>query len=117
MLLDDLSLPDIANQLYLHVLSRPASAEEHAEIVELLASGFSNRRVQQAKRKRPSSRRLTRVSWSNHLHPQATRIKLELEQLVRAGDLPTRRLTSDWRERAEDVIWALVNSPEFIFAP
>jgi len=23
----------------------------------------------------------------------------------------------DWRERMEDALWALVNSPEFVFVP
>ena len=117
LFLSDVSLPEMANRLYLHILSRPASPEESDEIIALLLPGFSKRRVPGAKRSRPTSRRLTRVSWSNHLHPEATRIKLELERRVRAGDPPTNRLSSDWRERAEDAIWALVNSPEFVFAP
>ena len=33
------------------------------------------------------------------------------------GDPPTTRLEADWRERMEDMVWALVNSPEFVFVP
>jgi len=57
------------------------------------------------------------VSWSNHLNPEATRIKQELEKEVRVGDIPTERLRPEWRERMEDVLWALVNTPEFVFVP
>jgi hypothetical protein len=57
------------------------------------------------------------VSWSNHLNAEATKIKLEEERAARAGDPPTLALQSDWRERMEDTVWALVNSPEFIFVP
>jgi len=33
------------------------------------------------------------------------------------GDPPTARLDADWRSRVEDMLWALVNSPEFVFVP
>ena len=57
------------------------------------------------------------VSWNNHFSVEANHIKIELERLAREGDPPTRRLRAEWRERMEDVIYALVNSPEFIFIP
>ena len=62
-------------------------------------------------------RRRHSVSWSNHLNVEATKIKLEMERAARAGDPPTERLKAEWRERMEDVVWALVNSPEFVFLP
>ena len=58
-----------------------------------------------------------RVSWSNHLSPEASRIQIEMEKAARDGDPPTDRLTPAFRERMEDVVWALTNSPEFVFIP
>ncbi len=66
---------------------------------------------------RPPHDRRGMISWSNHLEQEATNIKMELQEVVQAGDPPTRRLTEDWRERLEDVIWSMMNSPEFRFAP
>ncbi len=40
---------------------------------------------------------------------EATKIKLEAER--------TARLAPAWRERMEDAVCALVNSPEFMFVP
>ena len=57
------------------------------------------------------------VSWANHLSPEATTIKMELERQAREGDPPTKRLRPEWREKMEDMIWVLVNSPEFAFIP
>jgi hypothetical protein len=66
----------------------------------------------------PRHRKATRpVSWSNHLNAEATKIKLEAERAARAGDPPSERIAAPWRERMEDAVWALVNSPEFMFVP
>ena len=60
---------------------------------------------------------LGHVSWSNHLSPEANRIKIELEKRAREGDPPTVALKAGWRERMEDMLWAVLNSPEFVFVP
>ena len=65
----------------------------------------------------PPRRFARRVSWSNHLSPEATEIQLERERAVREGDPPSARLTPGFRERMEDIVWALVNDPEFLFIP
>ena len=42
---------------------------------------------------------------------------LESQRLVARGEPPTARLTNDFRERVEDVLWALINTPEFVVIP
>ncbi len=116
--LEDRRLPDLLEAVFLQMLSRPPSADELQTFVEILSDGYAARRTELAKAgtKKPPAR-VAAVSWSNHLNPEATRLKLEQERAARAGDPPTDRLVSDWRERMEDVLWALVNSPEFVFVP
>lgn len=103
--------------LYLRVLSRPPSKKEVDSLVAFLGESYRSRIVHGALPVLPSPRGKRRVSWSNHLSPEATRIQLAEERDVRAGDPPTARLTTEFRERMEDVVWALVNSPEFMFVP
>jgi hypothetical protein len=40
-----------------------------------------------------------------------------MEREVLAGDEPTARLAGPWRKRLEDMVWAICNSPEFVFVP
>ena len=82
---------------------------------EVLILGYSDRQTGAAPAARPKRR--TPVSWANHLSPDATRLKMELEEAARAGDPPTPRLKADWRRRMEDALWALFNTPEFVFVP
>ena len=84
--------------------------------VEFLADGYESRVVAG----QPATRRqdfYNPVSWSNHLSAEATRIKQAMERAVLAGDPPTKRLVASWRQRMEDVVWSLTNSPEFAFLP
>ena len=107
----------LVEALFLQLLSREPSASEQETFAAALAAGFPDRVVAGAAvRTQPRIYR-NAVSWSNHLNAEATRIKLQLEEDARNGDPPTERLTAEWRQRAEDVIWVLLNSPEFVFVP
>jgi hypothetical protein len=103
--------------VYLRILSRPPDDAEVSRLVGYLGDTYATRVVAGAKAVATTSGASRRVSWSNHLSPEATTIQMELEKAARAGDPPTARLTAGFRERMEDIVWALVNSPEFIFVP
>lgn len=113
--LENRLLPELIDRLTQRILSRPATADERRMLAEELREGYSERRVEAplTLRKLPP----VTVTWANHLRPESTQAKVELEKIIRAGDPPTRRLRESWRLRMEDVIWALYNSPEFAFVP
>lgn len=112
------SVKELIESLYLTILGRLPEPGELTNLAMLLEPGFESRRLEpRSPSKQPVSHKRNAVSWANHLVPEATIIKLALEQEVLLGDVPTERLESDWRERMEDVTWALINSPEFLFVP
>ena len=113
----DVTLDQLIDEIYLRLFTRFPQSAERKVVKQVLGKGFKKRlRLDEPIVRRAPNRRGT-VSWSNHLEEEATTIKVELEQVVRAGDPPTRRLQADWRERMEDVVWSLLSSPEFRFAP
>jgi hypothetical protein len=115
--LEDQPLDQLVERLFLQILSRPPSDDERDMIVGMLADGYELRRNAEVPVVAKKKEQRNAVSWSNHLSAEATRIKQELERKVQAGDPPTSRLQSQWRERMEDVVWAMINSPEFVFVP
>lgn len=113
----DMTLQQLTRETFLRITSRLPTAEEEKLFASYLKEGFDSRLVM-SENTTPKKRKAQRpVSWSNHLNPEATKIKQEAEREARAGDPPTERIAPAWRERMEDAVWALVNSPEFVFVP
>ena len=114
----DLSLDEMVEAVFLRLLTRMPTDDERVLYGELLSEGFGSRIVPESKRAAPvRPDPLKHVSWSNHLSAEANRIKIEMEKRAREGDPPTVLLEADWRERLEDMLWALMNSPEFVYLP
>ena len=48
---------------------------------------------------------------------KSNEVRLARQKQVEKGDAATTQLVATWRERAEDMVWALVNSPEYVWIP
>lgn len=108
----------LVDQIFLRLLTRHPTDAERSNLVEMLRPGFKERILPEGKRPPPVKLPpLKHVAWSNHLSAGANSIKIELEKRAREGDPPTTALHPEWRERLEDVLWAVLNSPEFVHLP
>ena len=117
MSLKDQTLEQLIDEMFLRILTRPALANERNMFANLLRASYDKRKVKDAELVSTARKTDTRVSWSNHLSSEATLIRMEEERRLRLGEKPTNRLTAEFRERMEDALWAVFNSPEFVVVP
>lgn len=118
--LEDQSVEAFVDRLYLRLLTRKPNDAEKKSAVELLAPGYEAR-VKKVSADKPENaaerKRPYYFTWSNHLDGIANELAVVEEEKVRKGKPPTAQLDSDWRERTEDLVWTLLNAPEWIFVP
>ena len=115
--LEDRALPQLVEATFFRILTRPPSAQERRVAEDYLRPTHMDRKQPGSAKRKKYLNSDKRVSWANHLSAEATVIRMEEERRLRSGDVPTERLKPDFRERYEDLIWSLVNSPEFTLAP
>ena len=118
--LEEQSVEQLIDRLFLRLLTRKPNAAEKARFTKLLTAGYDTRVIPKAERvsPKPGKREPERyVTWSNHVDGPANALALKKEQAARRGDPPTNALTADWRLRMEDALWALLNSPEWMYTP
>ena len=118
--LEDRSLEEMVDEVFLRMLTRLPAPAERQTMEDLLGPHFADRiAATDADHGSGDTPEKTdgRVSWGNHFDPESNRIRMDEERKVRMGDPPTARLTTEFRERFEDMVWALVNTPEFSVIP
>jgi hypothetical protein len=108
----------LVDRVFLRYLGRFPTEIEREPFARALAVGFDERLVPAAEvSEPPAPEPLPRVTWSNHLRPEANTIALELEARARVGPPADPRLVPAWREVFEDVVWSVVNGREFVWIP
>ena len=115
--LQDLPLDKFIDTLFLRLLTRLPTPEEKAVYLAQLEPGYDTRKTTPLEAKPTPRYPAKYVSWSNHLDTEANTLRQQQEVAARKGDPATNRLTPDWRTRLEDSLWALLNAPEWVFAP
>lgn len=108
---------DFVDIAFRQVLSRQPTVAERDLFVSLLGDDFSSRKTGAAPGPIPGWPARDGVSWSNHLSTESNQIRVARQREFEKGDAPTTRLTPQWRERAEDLVWTLINSPEYVWLP
>ncbi len=116
--LENQSPEALVDRLFLRLFTRQPTAKERNYYVDYLRAGYAARIAAAATPKADSTPLAPRVrpkfvAWSNHMKSEANTWRLEEEAAARRGDPATTRLTADWRGRFEDVVWALLNAPEW----
>ena len=114
--LEEQPVAQLVERMFLRVLSRPPTSDEAAKFSAILGPDFAKRRTGAAPAP-PRAQFSKGVSWANHLNPDASTAVLDVERVVKAGPAPSPQLASDWRDRMEDTLWALMLSPEFTYIP
>ncbi|MEX2578659.1 MAG: DUF1553 domain-containing protein [Verrucomicrobiales bacterium] len=118
--LEEQPVEELVDRLYLRLLTRHPSESEKNRYVAFLADGYDTRIVPPGERPEPKTAKREPeryVSWSNHLDGPANTLAQEKEAAARRGKPPTEALRADWRLRLEDVLWAMLNAPEWIYTP
>ena len=116
--LKEQSLDQFIDQLFLKLLTRHPSDEERKLYTQQLSTGYDSRITHHESPAAPTTRvREKYVSWSNHVNDEANLVRMEQEKAARRGDPPTDKLDAAWRTRMEDVLWAMLNAPEWAFSP
>jgi hypothetical protein len=108
---------DFVEAVYRQLVSRPPTDAERDLFVNLLGEDFSRRKTGAPPGPVPTWPARDGVNWSNHLQPISSEIRLARQKELEKGDPPTAQLSPAWRERAEDMVWAIMNSPEFVWIP
>ncbi|MEQ1842660.1 MAG: DUF1553 domain-containing protein, partial [Verrucomicrobiales bacterium] len=119
VVMEDQTPEELVNRLFLRLLTREPSAMEKERYVKFLSEGFETRIIPETERvaEKAKGPRVPEkyVTWSNHLDGVANTIAQQKEAAARRGDPPTNALDNDWRLRMEDMLWAMLNAPEWIY--
>ncbi|MFN0077735.1 MAG: DUF1553 domain-containing protein [Prosthecobacter sp.] len=117
--LKEQTLDQFLDRLFLKLLTRKPTAQERELYTKHLAAGFETRANHKSQIINHKSTRTREqyVSWSNHLDAEATNVRMAQETAARQGDPPTEQLDAPWRTRMEDILWAMLNAPEWAFSP
>ncbi|MEY4938599.1 MAG: hypothetical protein RIQ93_334 [Verrucomicrobiota bacterium] len=108
----------LLDRLYLRLLTRPPTTTERERALALLQPGYATRVVTATPAPAPPAAPRVRtpyVAWSNHMSAEANVVRAEQAAAARRGDPPTAKLDPAWRERFEDVLWALLNAAEWTY--
>ena len=114
------TLDQLVQSIFLRILTRYPTSNELVFCNNLLRDGFEDRVVKELK-KMGKAHALPNpdkyVTWSNHLQEEANSFMVDKQRLIKNGPTPSSALQKNWRQRCEDLLWALVNSPEMVFSP